>query len=80
MASSDDAPVRPWLQGLLARMRYPHLFLVLLALFAVDLVVPDMVPMVDELMLAVLTVLVGTWRRSDEDVPPSPPPPALPGE
>ena len=79
--SLDNPPVRSWLQGKLSRMRHPHLFLLLLVLFGVDMIVPDLVPMVDELMLAVLTVLVGTWRRAAEDAPPPPPqpPPALPG-
>jgi hypothetical protein len=81
MVSLENPPVRSWLQGKLSRMRYPHLFLLLLVLFGVDMIVPDLVPMVDELILAVLTMLVGTWRRSGEDAPPPPsqPPPALPG-
>lgn len=78
---SPESPlVRSWLQDKLSRMRHPHLFLILLVLFGLDMVVPDLVPMVDELMLAILTVLVGTWRRSEEGSPPPPPPPALPGE
>lgn len=79
MASIDTPPASSWLQGMLSRMRHPHLFLLLLVLLGLDLIVPDMVPMVDELLLAVLTVLVGTWRKPAEDVPPPPPPPALPG-
>jgi hypothetical protein len=80
MASPETSPAVPWLQGMLGRMRYPHLFVLLVVLLGLDLIIPDVVPLIDELMLAVLTVLVGTWRRPEEDAePPPPPPPALPG-
>jgi hypothetical protein len=79
MAGLENPSAGSWLQATLSRMRHPHLFLLLLVLFGLDLVVPDLVPMVDELLLAVLTVLVGTWRKREDDPPPPPPPPALPG-
>lgn len=43
------------------RLRYPYLFVLLLLLFLVDLVIPDAIPFVDEALLALLTVLVGSW-------------------
>jgi len=77
-----DAPQRTAVVSLLpralSRLRHPHLFVLLLALFLVDLVVPDFIPFLDELVLAVLTVLLGSWRRPSEEGP-APPPPALPG-
>jgi hypothetical protein len=52
-------------------MRYPYLFLILCALFLVDLVVPDPVPLVDEILLAVLTFIAATFTtRRDTDAEP----------
>jgi len=47
-------------------MRYPYLFLVLASLFLVDLVVPDPIPLVDELLLAVLTFIAATFTTRRE--------------
>lgn len=51
------------LQRWLARLRHPQLFALVGALFLVDLVVPDMVPFLDELVLLAGTVLLGRWKR-----------------
>ncbi len=57
-----------------SRLRFPQLFAVFLALFVVDLVVPDFVPFVDELLLGLGTTLFGLWRERTA-VPPAPKPP-----
>lgn len=76
MTNPNASPVRPLLERLFPRMRYPHLFLVLAGLFLVDLLVPDPIPLVDEAALALLTFLVGSWRtRKQPPVADSPPPP-----
>jgi len=46
-----------------AGLRFPTLFKVCAALFLVDLVVPDVIPFVDEILLALVTLLVGAFRR-----------------
>lgn len=53
------------LTRLLARLnlRFPMLFLLLAAVTAADLVVPDILPFVDELVLALLTAIFGLWRN-----------------
>jgi hypothetical protein len=43
-------------------LRFPTLFVVLLAVTLADLVVPDVVPFVDEIVLALLTAIFGLWR------------------
>jgi hypothetical protein len=55
-------------------MRFPGLFALFAILTAVDLVIPDVVPFVDELGLAVLTALFWSWRdrRADLRQRPSP--------
>jgi hypothetical protein len=53
------------LDRLLARLnlRFPVLFLLLATVTAADLVVPDILPFVDEIFLALLTAIFGLWRN-----------------
>jgi Family of unknown function (DUF6116) len=46
-----------------AGLRFPTLFGLLGGLLLVDLVVPDLIPFVDEILLALGTLLVGSLRR-----------------
>ncbi len=48
-------PVRRYL----GKLRFPTLFLVTVALFVIDLFVPDFVPMADEILLGLAAVLLG---------------------
>ncbi len=66
-----------------SRLRFPHLFWLTLGLFLLDLAVPDFIPFADEVLLALLSVLFGSWRAKPEaepapemkDVTPRPPAP-----
>lgn len=59
------------------RLRYPQLFFLLLGLFLFDLVVPDLIPFLDEILLGLLTALVGSLRegRGEETTTPATKPP-----
>ena len=46
----------------LRRLKFPWLFAVTAALFGIDLVVPDVIPFADELLLGAMTLLLGAWR------------------
>jgi hypothetical protein len=46
-----------------AGLRFPTLFGLVAALFVVDLLVPDLVPFVDEILLALGTLLLGSLRK-----------------
>ena len=46
-----------------AGLKYPYLFLLIAIVFLVDLIVPDMIPFVDEILLGLLAVLLGTWKE-----------------
>lgn len=48
-----------WIGGL----RFPVLLLVTAVVFLVDLFVPDALPLVDELLLALLTVVLAKLKR-----------------
>lgn len=64
------SPLTALIQRFLPRLRYPYLFLILGGLFLVDLVIPDPLPLVDELMLAMLTFLAATLTTRKEEVQP----------
>lgn len=56
-------------QGLLSRfierLRFPQLFVVAALLLGADLIIPDMIPFVDEALLALLTAMLGMLRRRE---------------
>src|SRR3546814_5685542 len=53
------APLMRWF----GRLSYPKLFLLTAALFVGDVLVPDMIPFVDELLLGLGTLLLANWKR-----------------
>jgi hypothetical protein len=50
------------------RLRFPQLFLLTGGLFLLDLVLPDLIPFVDEILLALATLILAALRRRG-DVP-----------
>ena len=53
-----------------SKLRFPQLFLLTLAVFLFDLVVPDFLPLVDEALLGLTTVLLGSWKKPEPEKPP----------
>lgn len=49
-----------WASGL----KFRQLFFLTLVLFLGDLLVPDFIPLIDELLLGLLTLLFGSIRKS----------------
>ncbi len=49
------------------RLRFPQLFTLILGLFLLDLVIPDLIPFVDELILGLATLLLGSWKARKEE-------------
>ena len=47
-------------------LRFPQLFMLTLGLFVLDLLIPDVLPFADELLLGLATLLLGSWRRERE--------------
>ncbi len=56
-------PGSEFIERAASRLKFPQAFGLLLALFLVDLVVPDFIPFVDELLLGLGTVVFGLWRE-----------------
>ena len=67
-------PLLAPLFGFLRRLSYPRLFMLTGALFLVDLVVPDFVPLVDEILLGLGTLLLANWKNRKGPIEPPVPP------
>lgn len=52
-------PVKRFLE----RRRFPTLLVIAALLLAADLVIPDALPFVDELLLTIVTIIFGSWRK-----------------
>jgi hypothetical protein len=52
---------------LASRLRYPQLFLLALVLFILDLLVPDLIPFIDEILLGFAALLLGSWRQTQAE-------------
>ena len=44
-------------------LRFPTLFVILLTVTLADFIVPDVIPFVDEIVLASLTAIFGLWKE-----------------
>lgn len=60
MAKSSPAmgPLMAWA----SKRRFPTLLLVVGGIFAIDLVVPDLIPFADEFILGVMTIILAQWK------------------
>ncbi|KAF1015681.1 MAG: hypothetical protein GAK31_01156 [Stenotrophomonas maltophilia] len=56
--------------GWARRLRYPALFKITAALFALTLFIPDPIPFVDELLLGMGTLLLANWKQRGTPAPP----------
>lgn len=50
------------IERMVSGLRFPQLFLATALVFVADLLIPDLIPFVDEVLLGLFTVLLGTWR------------------
>lgn len=69
MASPLLLPLLGWAR----KLRYPTLFKITAALFAVTLFVPDPIPFVDEILLGLGTLLLANWKNRKSPLAPPPP-------
>jgi|JI71714BRNA_FD_contig_123_71328_length_5956_multi_7_in_2_out_0_3 hypothetical protein len=63
-----------------ARLERPRLLALTAALFLVNLLIPDFLPFIDEILLALATLVLASRKKPDPPtIPPPPgPPPASP--
>ncbi|GAB6053000.1 hypothetical protein JCM17960_18200 [Magnetospira thiophila] len=57
-----------WARGL----KFRSLFFLTGGLFLIDLLIPDVIPFIDELLLGLLTLIFGAWRRRAKPDHPAP--------
>lgn len=55
--------IRARLLGYLESLRFPWLLLITLVLFLLNLLIPDALPFVDEILLALVAALLGRLKR-----------------
>lgn len=55
-----------FLERFASRLRFPQLFWLTLALFVLDVLIPDLIPFADEILLGLATLLLGSWQRERE--------------
>ena len=51
-----------------SRLRFPQLFAFTGTLFLLDMLIPDLIPFIDEMMLGLLTIMLGMWRKESPKV------------
>jgi hypothetical protein len=69
-SAGTGSPLISLIERVLPRVKHPYLLLVLASLFLIDVVVPTPPPLIDEIILALLTFLVASWRRREDPEPP----------
>ncbi|HEY5612052.1 MAG TPA: DUF6116 family protein [Lysobacter sp.] len=68
MASPLLLPLLSWAR----KLRYPTLFKITAALFALTVFVPDPIPFVDEILLGLGTLLLANWKNRKGSIAPPP--------
>lgn len=61
--SSHNRRATALMSRFLSGLRYPWIFGLVGFFFVVDLIVPDVVPFADEVLLGLLTLLLAAWRK-----------------
>ena len=58
---------QPTVLGMLPQMvrglRFPQLFVLTVALFLLDVLIPDLIPFVDEILLGLASLLLASWKK-----------------
>ena len=74
--SSNDRALVGRIKDFVNSLNSWYLVTFMAALFAVDLVIPDPLPFLDELVLFAITILLARWKgaEKEQDRAPKPPP------
>lgn len=71
MMTAMPNPLLAPVLGFLGRLSYPRLFVITAALFLIDLVVPDFIPLADELLLGLGSLLLANFKKRRTPDPPN---------
>ena len=61
-------------------LKFKQLFLITAALFLINLLIPDPIPFLDELLLGLLTLMFASWKKNGRQKAPPPDPSIIEGE
>jgi hypothetical protein len=50
-----------------SRLRFPKLLALTAVVFVLDLIFPDVIPFADEILLGLITLLLGTLKKRNRD-------------
>jgi hypothetical protein len=45
------------------QLKFRNLFIVVISLFIIDLLVPDFIPMIDEIILGLMAIILANWKK-----------------
>ena len=62
-------PILAFLTARAARLRYPALTAIAASVFLLDLVIPDIVPLADEILLGLITAALASWKADRPAMP-----------
>ncbi|MCX7033726.1 MAG: hypothetical protein NT046_07100 [Arenimonas sp.] len=54
------------LMGFASRLKFPTLFFITLGLWAINMIIPDPLPLIDEIVMGLLTLMLATWKTRKE--------------
>ncbi|MEE8367212.1 MAG: DUF6116 family protein [Thermoanaerobaculia bacterium] len=57
-----------------AGLRFPQLFTIMAGLFLLDVIIPDLIPFADEILLGLATFMIGSLKRKPQAQPGEKPP------
>ena len=63
MPNAPRWTLRDLIMSYASRLRFPKLFALTAVLFLLDLIVPDIIPFADEILLGLITLLFGSLRK-----------------
>ena len=67
MQTPTRATIRGRLLQYAAKLRYPRLLALTVGLFVLDLLMPDLIPWVDEIMLGLVSLLLAGLKQRHEN-------------
>jgi Family of unknown function (DUF6116) len=59
--------IRDRLTEYLSGLRFPRLFAITAVVFLLDLLIPDVIPFADEIILALVTAMLASFKRRPGD-------------
>ncbi|WP_231756889.1 DUF6116 family protein [Microbulbifer elongatus] len=57
-----------WFLNYARKLKHPQLFKWICALFLIDLIIPDFLPFVDEILLGLGTIFLASWRKRRDEL------------